>query len=63
MSATVGFAAPDTEVFEWRVEQLRRAGVPEDAILLDEVPWLDVAAVRALVERGCPPVTALEIVR
>jgi hypothetical protein len=49
-------------VHEWRVEQLRGLGV---ATRLAEkfagfVDWHDIAA---LVERGCPPELALEIVR
>jgi hypothetical protein len=49
-------------VHEWRVEQLRslglRAAIAERFAAL--VDWHDIAA---LVERGCPPELALEIVR
>jgi hypothetical protein len=56
---------PDDEeilVHEWRIEQLQslglRAAVAEKFAAL--VDWHDIAA---LVERGCPPELALEIVR
>lgn len=49
-------------VHEWRIEQLQslglRAAVAEKFAAL--VDWHDIAA---LVERGCPPELALEIVR
>jgi hypothetical protein len=49
-------------VREWRAEQLRRLGV--SSILAepfaDDVDW---HALSALIERGCPPRLALEIVR
>lgn len=49
-------------VHEWRIEQLQSLGL---ATALAEkfaalVDWHDIAA---LVERGCPPELALEIVR
>jgi hypothetical protein len=49
-------------VHEWRAEQLRRQGLPRflaDAFA-DLVDW---HALASLVERGCPPGLALEIVR
>jgi hypothetical protein len=56
---------PDDEeilVHEWRIEQLQslglRAAVAEKFAAL--VDWHDIAA---LVERGCPPELALEIIR
>jgi hypothetical protein len=49
-------------VHEWRVEQLQSLGLR--AVLAERfaalVDWHDIAA---LVERGCPPELALEIVR
>jgi hypothetical protein len=49
-------------VHEWRVEQLRSLGLK--AALAETfaalVDWHDIAA---LVERGCPPELAVEIVR
>lgn len=49
-------------VHEWRIEQLQGLGVA--AALAEKfaglVDWHDIAA---LVERGCPPELALEIVR
>ena len=52
----------DIVVAEWRAEQLERLGIPEDLArtFADEVDWRDVAH---LVERGCHPELALEIVR
>jgi hypothetical protein len=52
----------DILVHEWRAEQLRRLGLPHAvaelyAVLVD---WHEIAD---LVERGCPPELALEIVR
>jgi hypothetical protein len=55
---------PDEEILvhEWRSKQLRRLGIP---LALAErfagsVDWHEIAA---LVERGCSPALALEIVR
>jgi hypothetical protein len=49
-------------VHDWRVEQLRRAGVPRDlaATVADRLDWREIAD---LVQRGCPPELAVEIVR
>ena len=49
-------------VHEWRVEQLVALGSPIwlADILADRVDWHDIAV---LVERGCPPRLALDIVR
>jgi hypothetical protein len=49
-------------VRKWRVEQLRRLGVPSilAETFADAVDW---HAVSALIERGCPLGLALEIVR
>lgn len=49
-------------VHEWRAEQLEGLGVPRSLAVAfaDRVDWRDVAG---LVERGCPPRLALEIVR
>jgi hypothetical protein len=55
---------PDEEIIvhEWRAQQLRRLGVPW--ALADKfaaiVDWHEIAA---LVERGCSPALAFEIVR
>jgi hypothetical protein len=55
-------ADEDIAVAEWRTEQLERLGIPEDLArtFADEVDWRDIAS---LVERGCHPELALEIVR
>jgi hypothetical protein len=52
----------DVLVHDWRAEQLRKLGVPESLAsdFADQVDWREVAA---LVERGCPPRLALEVVR
>ena len=55
---------PDEElvVHEWRTEQLSRVGLPQSIAetFADLVDW---HALADLVERGCPPRLALEIVR
>jgi hypothetical protein len=52
----------ETLVQAWRVEQLRRLGLPRvlAAAFADAVDWHELAD---LVRRGCPPSLALEIVR
>jgi hypothetical protein len=49
-------------VHEWRAERLRELGLPRSLAegFADRVDWRSVAR---LVERGCPPVLALEIMR
>ena len=49
-------------VHEWRTEQLRRLGLPRAIAetFADAVDWHQIAE---LVDRGCPPDLALEIVR
>jgi hypothetical protein len=49
-------------VHDWCVEQLRRLGVPyaHAEAFAGRVDWHEIAD---LVERGCPPNLALEIVR
>ena len=51
----------EERVHAWRAEQLRRLGVPDALaeVFADIVDW---HALAALVERGCPPELALEIV-
>ena len=52
----------DAGLRAWRTEQLGRLGLPwivADAVA-DEVDWHSLAE---LVDRGCPPALALEIVR
>jgi hypothetical protein len=55
---------PDEEqrVYDWRTEQLSRLGFSKGIAraFADVVDWHDIAA---LVERGCAPMLALEIVR
>ncbi len=56
--------SPDEDVLvhQWRAGQLERLGLARsvaDAIA-DHIDWHEIAA---LVERGCPPQLALEIVR
>jgi hypothetical protein len=47
---------------DWQVEQLRRLGMPRSLAeaFAGRVDWHEIAG---LVERGCPPELALEIVR
>jgi hypothetical protein len=49
-------------IHDWQVEQLRRLGVPRSLAeaFADRVDWHEIAG---LVERGCAPELALEIVR
>jgi hypothetical protein len=51
----------DVLVHDWRVDQLRRAGVSRALaeVFAESPDWRDIAS---LVRRGCPPVLALEIV-
>lgn len=55
--------APDA-VVEWRFDELERAGLlGVDALRLALDPGFDIAALRALVARGCPPALAVTILR
>ena len=60
----IEYEAPDQEVLvhEWRVEQLARLGISTliAHAVATFVDWHDVAR---LVQRGCTPELALEIVR
>jgi hypothetical protein len=51
----------ELRVHAWRSEQLRELGLPRGLaeLFADVVDWHSIAA---LVERGCPPSLALEIV-
>lgn len=52
---------PDA-VVEWRFDELERAGVDAlDAFRLSLDPTFDVARLRTLVGRGCPPALAVGI--
>jgi hypothetical protein len=49
-------------VERWRAEELERAGfVPDTALILAGRADVDLHAAVALVERGCPPDLAAEI--
>jgi hypothetical protein len=52
----------DILIYEWRAEQLRRLGLPapQAYAFAELVDWHEIAA---LVDCGCPPKLALEIVR
>jgi hypothetical protein len=52
----------DRLLHEWRKEQLQRLGVTRQAarVFAGLVDWHDIAR---LVDRGCPPWLAIEIVR
>jgi hypothetical protein len=49
-------------VHEWRAAQLERVGIPKwlAETVADRIDWYEIAA---LVERGCSPRLALDIVR
>jgi hypothetical protein len=52
----------DEEVVTWRYEQLLRCGCdPFAAIILSKRSSVDLHEAVALLERGCPPKLALEI--
>jgi hypothetical protein len=52
----------DEEVVAWRVEQLVRAGSdPFCAVILAKRGHVDLHEAVDLLERGCPPKTAVEI--
>lgn len=53
---------PRDAVVAWRVEQLAAAGYAADAALVLALDSdVDLHAAISLLERGCPPNTALEI--
>ncbi len=57
-------AQSSEQVVAWRVQRLRRAGFPPAlAVNLAVDRRFDLHALLDLVERGCPPLLALEIVR
>jgi hypothetical protein len=52
----------DEEVVAWRVEQLMRAGADQSAaMILAKRSHVDLHGAVDLLERGCPPKLALEI--
>jgi hypothetical protein len=52
----------DEEVVAWRVEQLQRAGSDQSsALILARRSHVDLHQAVDLLERGCPPKLALEI--
>ena len=63
LRALIERPVPDS-VVEWRFDELERAGVDVlDAIRLALDSAFDVAALRALVARGCDAATAVRILR
>jgi hypothetical protein len=68
MESTTSMAGNETidqaevVVHEWRVAQLIRLGIPAPLAetAADRVDWHQVAK---LIQRGCPPLLALRIVR
>jgi hypothetical protein len=56
-----GFYEESLRVHAWRAEQLRELGVSRvlAELFADDVDW---HAIASLVQRGCPPLLALEIV-
>ncbi len=57
-------ATPEVEaVLRWRFEELVRAGYdPGNALILASHVEVDLHEATGLLERGCPPETALQIV-
>jgi hypothetical protein len=56
------YDAKEVLVLEWRAETLRRAGFDSEAALeLAFSLHVDLHVAVGLVERGCPPATALRI--
>jgi hypothetical protein len=56
------YDAKEVLVLEWRAESLRRAGFDsESALELAFSQHVDIHAAVGLVQRGCPPATALRI--
>lgn len=55
-------ADEDLRIHQWRVEQLKRLGIPGwlARTVADRIDWHEIAA---LVEQGCSPRLALDIVR
>jgi hypothetical protein len=55
---------PEVEaVLRWRFEELMRAGYDAgNALILAGHTEVDLHGARSLLERGCPPETALQIV-
>ena len=55
-------AEQDSEVFDWRFEQLQRAGYPtSEAWLLAAARDVDLRFAARLLTEGCPPETAARI--
>jgi hypothetical protein len=52
----------ESSVHNWRVSQLKRLGLPGllAEIYADQIDWHQLAR---LVQRGCPPLLALRIIR
>jgi hypothetical protein len=52
----------DPEVFDWRFEQLQRAGYPaSEAWLIAAARDVDLRLAVRLLTEGCPPATAMRI--
>lgn len=52
----------DSVVLRWRFEELRRAGFEsEDALIVAADARIDLHLATRLLQRGCPPRTALRI--
>jgi hypothetical protein len=52
----------DARVYAWRVERLSSVGL-SNLVASAVAPFVDWHEIARLVERGCPPELALEIVR
>jgi hypothetical protein len=59
----MGRTAATTDLLVWRIQRLRAAGFdPASAVLLAQDDDVDLHALLALVDRGCPPKLAARIV-
>lgn len=64
LNTRTGEATPDERVSAWRFEQLRNAGYGEEAAQeLARRSDVDLHVALELVERGCSPDVALDILR
>jgi hypothetical protein len=65
MSAAYDILEEELDLVErWRVEALERAGFDhEDALELASVPEVDLHQAVSLLQRGCPPDLAFQILR
>ena len=61
-SVEIEESAEDTQIYAWRVEQLSGLGLSK-IVASAVAPFVDWHEIACLVERGCSPELALEIIR